>query len=385
MVLLTSCITRTAARASASSTNKASHCAAALILRRSFFAGYESDKWNKRFGGASNRQLPDFVEKWGKGPFYKLGFALSGGSLGVYSPAYRQAHVLTFLHLPAVTRLNSGQSVGILLRPVEAEQALNLAYQDVRRAFVSFVDDPKNAGRPFVLVGHSQGTVHLVRLLQEEVENHPARVQRFVHAYLTGSAVPLDMFSRTLRVIRPSGSASDIRSVSSWRTAAVTHPDLQLLRGFAFLADSGWTSLDGNPVLCNNPITWSSEYAGPPSDAGEHKGALWPLPVNMDPREFEQGIFASGVALRFGHVSKTKQDVLGVRICSLTEVDCGKITARVGKQGVLRVTPFKNDCLFNLTDRDWLLYHDLDFALFHNNLQENVANRVRAWAPLSRL
>eukprot|EP00928_Gymnodinium_smaydae_P025072 TRINITY_DN20093_c0_g5_i1.p1 TRINITY_DN20093_c0_g5~~TRINITY_DN20093_c0_g5_i1.p1 ORF type:complete len:588 (-),score=98.79 TRINITY_DN20093_c0_g5_i1:229-1992(-) len=82
MVLLTSCITRTAARASASSTNKASHCAAALILRRSFFAGYESDKWNKRFGGASNRQLPDFVEKWGKGPFYKLGFALSGGSLG---------------------------------------------------------------------------------------------------------------------------------------------------------------------------------------------------------------------------------------------------------------------------------------------------------------
>jgi len=310
----------------------------------------------------------------------------------VYAPVYRQAHVLAYYHMPAVTRLaeegpskTRGPPRGSSdKKPVEASQAFDLAYGDVRRAFLQFVDDPRNADRPFVLVGHSQGTVHLARLLQEEVETHPARLKRFVHAYLTGSAVPMNLFSRTLHRIRPSMSSFDTCSVSSWRTASRTHPDLAKLRGYFYYAGEGWRSIEGATFLANNPITWSSEHGGTASEPHDYRGAQWPLPTNLDPRDHE-GILPSGVGLRFGHLVMRSQDVLGAQISSLVDVDCGPLRAKIGRQGLLRVTPFKADCLFNLTERDYLLYHDLDFALFHHNLQENVARRVQAWRPTSRL
>merc|ERR1712187_851489 len=66
-------------------------------------------------------------------------------------------------------------------------------------------------------------------------------------------------------------------------------------------------------------------------------------------------------------------------------VDCGTVVAQVDGHGFVRVPHFQKDSLFSLTERDWLLYHDVDCALFHNNLQENVALRVDAWNPSRRL
>mmetsp|Transcript_93605 Transcript_93605/g.238360 ORF Transcript_93605/g.238360 Transcript_93605/m.238360 type:complete len:458 (+) Transcript_93605:3-1376(+) len=309
-------------------------------------------------------------------------------SCRVYAPEYRQASVLAYLHLGEAVRLaqDPQASRSRVMKPEEATQAFDLAYSDVRRAFLLFVDDPANADRPFILAGHSQGSGHLMRLLQEEVETHPARLRRFVHAYLTGWAVPMDLFSRTLHRIRPSTSAFDIGSVSSWRTAATNHPDLAFLRSSCYYSGSGWHSIRGAPLLANNPISWSTGYGGEVSEPSAYRGALWPLPSNMNPRDHEGGVFTSGVGLRFGFISAETKDVLGVQIPRLVEVNCGPMTARVGKTGLLRVPSVRQDSLFSLTERDWLLYHDLDCALFHNNLQENVAQRVQAWKqPRSRL
>ena len=68
--------------------------------------------------------------------------------------------------------------------------AFNGAYEDVRSAFFYYLQH-WNQGRPFILAGHSQGSQHLVRLIQELETLHETSVllDRLVAAYLIGCAV----------------------------------------------------------------------------------------------------------------------------------------------------------------------------------------------------
>jgi hypothetical protein len=63
-----------------------------------------------------------------------------------------------------------------------------LAYGDVVDAFKHYIAN-ENGGRGFILIGHSQGSSHLARLLQEEVEQHAALSERMVAAYLLGATI----------------------------------------------------------------------------------------------------------------------------------------------------------------------------------------------------
>jgi len=47
-----------------------------------------------------------------------------------------------------------------------------LSYGDVVAAWRNFLRT-RNQGRPFVLIGHSQGTLHLIQLLAREIEGKP--------------------------------------------------------------------------------------------------------------------------------------------------------------------------------------------------------------------
>jgi Protein of unknown function (DUF3089) len=89
-----------------------------------------------------------------------------------FAPLYRQ------VTLGAIPLALSGQDVSA---------NFNLAYGDVRAAWRYYLDHYNN-GRPFVLIGHSQGTIHLTRLLAEEIENSPAAA-RLLSALLIGYAV----------------------------------------------------------------------------------------------------------------------------------------------------------------------------------------------------
>lgn len=297
----------------------------------------------------------------------------------VYAPKYRQIHVGAFIHMPALAKMTEDPAAQTRpAKPSEMACALDLAYDDVRRAFLHFLNE--TAGRPFILAGHSQGTMYLVRLLQEEVEKHPMRRARFVHGYLAGFSVPSDIFQQSLHVIRPSESAADICSVSSWRTSALGHLSSKVLRVAAFYAGEGWRLTQNSAMLTNNPITWCQgpeEHASNPAEFG---GARWPLPSNLaDPRSDEGGLKPSLHGLSFGHRTRRSQEPLGARVASLVEVDCGPVTARIDSENELRVPHVPKGSLFNLLERDYLLYHDVDLALFHTNLQKNVALRVKTW------
>mmetsp|Transcript_92971 Transcript_92971/g.299223 ORF Transcript_92971/g.299223 Transcript_92971/m.299223 type:complete len:160 (+) Transcript_92971:120-599(+) len=85
-------------------------------------------------------------------------------------------------------------------------------------------------------------------------------------------ATPIEFFEQTLRMIRPSTSAHDTRTVSSWRTAAASHPDIAILRSVTFISGRGWRSIQGSKLLANNPITWSCGSGGRASEPDEHRG-----------------------------------------------------------------------------------------------------------------
>lgn len=89
-----------------------------------------------------------------------------------FAPIYRQG---TLVSIAAVLQ---GQNV----LPVMAQ-----AYGDVRAAWRHYLAE-HNQGRPFVLVGHSQGAVHLMTLLAQEIEGRP-EAERMMSAILLGWAV----------------------------------------------------------------------------------------------------------------------------------------------------------------------------------------------------
>jgi hypothetical protein len=63
-----------------------------------------------------------------------------------------------------------------------------MAYLDVLDAFEQYIANDSN-GRGFVLIGHSQGALLLIRLIQDEIDDEPLLRDRMVAAYLLGASV----------------------------------------------------------------------------------------------------------------------------------------------------------------------------------------------------
>ena len=219
-----------------------------------------------------------------------------------YAPLYRQATLAALL----------GQLAG----GGGAAAAMATAYDDVLAAWRHYLDR-HNQGRRFVLIGHSQGTIHLIRLLAGEIEAGPA-ADRMLSAILLGFNVEVPegklvggTFKRTPLCSRlgergcvitytsfratnpPPAGALFGRSATPGMTVGCTNP--ARLRPTTTPLDSYWPTgilLSGRP----DTIQWSSE--GPPpsahlrtdglaSAACVHRGPVGYLSVsvNADPAD----------------------------------------------------------------------------------------------------
>eukprot|EP00747_Dinoflagellata_sp_TGD_P109325 gnl/TRDRNA2_/TRDRNA2_170640_c0_seq2.p1 gnl/TRDRNA2_/TRDRNA2_170640_c0~~gnl/TRDRNA2_/TRDRNA2_170640_c0_seq2.p1 ORF type:complete len:471 (-),score=41.94 gnl/TRDRNA2_/TRDRNA2_170640_c0_seq2:214-1626(-) len=347
------------------------------------------DLWNMPAFAPEGSALAQLVEKINECVDLRVAIAAScfNKSCRIYAPRYRQVNVMGLLHLASPSGVLSPLGRVLPRNAEEAMRSFDLAYKDVRLAFIHFVDDPANALRPFFLAGHSQGTCHISRLLVEEVENHPSRLRRLVHAYLPGMCIPRDLFEGRLKHISASTSPSDLRSVSSWRTCGPKHVDL-LRRGLGIIrhsAEAGFSFTPHGSPLVVNPITWSSKRGGPFSDPALHKGAVFPMHMSnfgsaqiLDHRAYIGG---SGTHLRLGKLTMRLPGALGLRIPLLSRVECGSISANLDKQdGALQLAhDFPAGSLFELCQGGFLLWHDLDFCLFYGNIRDNVGLRLQMW------
>jgi len=128
----------------------------------------------------------------------------------------------------------------------------DLAYGDVRAAFARYMAHD-NRGRPFVLIGHSQGAAMLKRLVAEEIDGRPVagrpNANRMLMAMLIGSNVAVPVGADV---------GGDFRSTPLCRSATqtgcvVTYESFRADRPVPADSRFGRTAAPGREVGCTNP------------------------------------------------------------------------------------------------------------------------------------
>lgn len=195
----------------------------------------------------------DNVDANNRAALFLRGQASAFNSVGeIWAPRYRQATFGAFLTSKA-----------------SAKQALDFAYRDVLAAFDQFVIEAGD--RPIVLAGHSQGALHLSRLLVDRVAGTPL-AGRIVAAYVVGwpVSIPADLPKMGL----PACSRPDEAGcILSWQSFA--EPADPALIVDTFDASTGFTGKPraGTAMVCTNPITGK---AGDSAPAEANLGTLVP-------------------------------------------------------------------------------------------------------------
>ena len=241
----------------------------------------------------------------------------------IWAPKYRQAVAGAFL-----------------TDKPEGSKAIDAAYADVREAFRFFLATvPKD--KPIVLAGHSQGSLHILRLLRDEVAGKPVQ-NRIAAVYAIGWPISVehDLPALPLPACAAPAQAGCIVSWSSFAEPA--DPAMLLTRYASTPGFDGKPRGDG-PILCVNPLTGIPNSSAP---ASANLGTLVPRDD------------LSGGDLVVGAVPG-RCDMRGLLMIG--------DPPRLG-QGVL---PGNN-------------YHVYDIPLFWKNLQADVARRVSAWTQAHR-
>lgn len=163
----------------------------------------------------------------------------------IWAPRYRQATFGAFL-----------------TDKTEGVQAINAAYADVLAAYDSFIAsvDPK---RPIILAGHSQGALHLTRLMNERIAGKPV-AKRIIAAYIVGWPVSVEADIAALGL--PACTAPDTsRCILSWQSFA--EPAEPTMIRAVFDKSIGLTGLarKGTAMLCTNPLSGAPGTSAPAS------------------------------------------------------------------------------------------------------------------------
>ena len=122
-----------------------------------------------------------------------------------------------------------------------------LAYTDIASAWRTYLAK-HNKGRPFVLVGHSQGSLMIQELIKREIEGKPV-AKRLVRAIIPGFNVYVPQGKRvggTFKSTPLCASESETGCVMTWVSFRENNPPPE---GAMF----GWSAAPGMTVGCTNP------------------------------------------------------------------------------------------------------------------------------------
>ena len=218
----------------------------------------ERDRWNAPLdvtGEPANRARV-FVETQG-GVFNRIS--------DVWAPKYRQAAYGAFL-----------------LKSEDAQKALDLAYRDVLAAFDAFLAAQPGT-KPIILAGHSQGSLHLLRLMVDRKDRLKGRLAA---AYIAGWPVSVssDLPAFDVPACTSPDEAGCILSWQSFKEPANTE-----------LVTDAWVGTMGlngskrrrDDMLCTNPLTGTRDGSTQPAanqgtlvpDGGLTKASLVPSQV----------------------------------------------------------------------------------------------------------
>ena len=230
---------------------------------------------------------------------------------------------------PYVRQLEYGRCLDALKAGVPAEQTeMKHGIRDTLDAFAWYMENC-NGGRPFILLGHSQGAMDLYALLKERKDLSPEK--GFAAAYLIGlPRITGEAFARDFagRSVVPAKKADDIGVVVVWNTQAPNAED---------------TLFTKPGTLCIDPLNWRTDSK--PAGPEENLGAVF-----YD--------YRTGKTKRIPHFCGAAVDPeKGALIVDLP------VRSQYDAKGFMGVGVF----------------HMNDIWLFAENLRANAKLRIRAW------
>jgi len=230
------------------------------------------------------------------------------GSANLFAPYYRQ---ISFACLDP----NEDMTLN---------QYFRIGADDIHRAFDYYMTF-LNQGRPFILAGHSQGSIVLLDLLRSRFHDQKLQKQ-LVAAYLIGYSVT-EQDLKDHPWIKPAQKADDTGVVISWNTQAPGATGSPVLRPGA---------------ICINPLTWTTEET--PANKNLNLGAVFFDDFN-------------------GTIKREVPHYTGARVDK--------------KTGALITTPPEKMEIGHFPKG---VLHKFDYAFWFRNLEKNVKDRITAYS-----
>ncbi len=233
----------------------------------------------------------------------------------IYAPYYRQADANYTLSLPEEQRWDAIGSIPA---------------KDVTAAFDYYIKHYNN-GRPFILVGHSQGANTTMFLLEDYMDKNPAIYARMVSAYVIGYPVTAE-FMNANKHLKFAEGPDDTGVIISFNTQSPN------------IAPGSNIVMANNIGIVINPINWKRDETL--ANASESLGSYMPIDSQ-------------------GHYEK---------IANFAD-------ARIDlAQGVIVCSTVNDSTMFNISGNMGLgVYHSFDIPFYYFNLRENAEKRVNAF------
>ena len=270
----------------------------------------DGSTWNAPLDDAESQRIAKIYVRGMASPFNQAS--------EIWAPRYRQATMGAFL-----------------TDADEAKQALDAAYTDVKQAYDFFIATV-DAGAPIVFVGHSQGSLHLLRLLREEVATSDTK-DRVAAIYAVGWPISVEHDLPSLG-FPACATADQAGCVLSWSSFAEPAGPKQVLDSYRLSIGFDGEPRGDSAILCTNPLTGK---IGGDAAAEMNAGTLVP-----------EDNFSTG------------------------ELVPAEVPARCDERGLLLIGDPPEMGNYVLPGNN---YHVYDIPLFWKNTQQDVVRRVSAW------
>ena len=258
------------------------------------------------FADINNKSLREAWEE-----VYQMQATAYEESANVFAPFYRQVNMASAIKLP--------------------REELNATFASTPKedvfAALDYYFEHLNAGRPFILASHSQGSIMQSLVLAEYMKAHLEYLKRMIAAYVIGYSITEDYLKANLHLKFAKG-ADDTGVIISYNTEGAGNANnIVVLPG----------------AISINPINWKRDetYASAEENLGgyiynEKTGKLEIVPNAADAQiNLERGVI----------ITTTKA-----------------------------MEPMPGPVPFGMAS-----YHSGDYAFYYNNIKENVATRIAAY------